>query len=257
MSDLVQSVVRAMTLLGDVAESRSGGAPVAVLADSCGLNRATAWRLLATLEAYGYVYSDPITHHYTLGLSVPKLAAASTTVGITWQAHAVLNRLSEKTGETADLAVSQGLALTYVAEVTPPAVLQANWKGRTVPLHATSTGKSLLAWLSDAEQDALLTESLPRFTEATITDPDQLRAELARTKERGYAVCAGELEETLFGVSAPVLDRRGRAFAVVSVWGPRSRVPASRFPELGELTIAAAAELAATMTNHSGPEGAS
>src|SRR5690348_6203368 len=121
MSDLVQSVGRAMTLLEAVAESPSGGAPVAVLADSCGLNRATAWRLLATLEAYGYVYSDPITHHYTLGLSVPKLAAASTTVGITWQAHAVLNRLSEKTGETADLAVSQGLALTYVAEVTPPA----------------------------------------------------------------------------------------------------------------------------------------
>jgi DNA-binding IclR family transcriptional regulator len=56
-------------------------------------------------------------------------------------------------------------------------------------------------------------------------------------------VCAGELEETLYGVSAPVLDPRGRPFAVVSVWGPQSRVPVSRFPALGLLIQEAAAEI--------------
>jgi len=245
MSDLVQSVGRAMALLEAVAESPSGGAPVAVLADSCGLNRATAWRLLATLEAHGYVYSDPITHHYTLGLSVPKLAAASTTVGITWQAHAVLNRLSEKTGETADLAVSQGLALTYVAEVTPPAVLQANWKGRAVPLHATSTGKSLLAWLSDDELGAALPARLQRFTDTTITTRAARKSAAADVRARGYAVSRGELEPALWGVSAPVVVS-GRPVAVVSVWGTEARIRARGLDALGARTVAAAGEIAAT-----------
>ncbi|MGH3445536.1 MAG: IclR family transcriptional regulator [Nocardioidaceae bacterium] len=243
MTHLVQSVSRALTLLEAVSEAPSPGATIAELAGTCELNKATVWRLLATLEAHYLVHPDPVTHRYSLGLGVPKLAVAAHSVGLTWQDRAVLDKLSRASGETADLAVVRGLALTYVAEVSPPTVLRANWLGRTVPLHATSTGKTLLAWLSEDERDALLTEPLPRFTPATVTDPQELREELIETRRRGYGVCAGELEDTLYGVSAPVLDRRERPFAVVSAWGPSNRVPASRFDELGELARTAAGEL--------------
>jgi len=240
---LVQSVERAIALLEAVSDGPAEGETVAALAEACGLNRATAWRLLATLEAYDLVYVDPSTHRYTIGLAVPRLSAAGGVVGLTRRAHGVLVRLSERTKETADLAVAQRLSLTYVAEVAPPSVLSANWLGRHVPLHATSSGKALLAWLPEAELLPLLEHELTAFTDSTITSRTALRTELAATRQRGYGVCAGELEETLYGVSAPVLDPRGRPFAVVSVWGPQSRVPVTRFPELGRLAQEAAAEI--------------
>lgn len=240
---LVQSVERAIALLEAVSEGAPEGESVATLSARCGLNRATAWRLLATLEANDLVFLDPVTHRYSLGLAVSRLAAASSFVGLTHRAHGVLERLSRETNETADLAVPQRLSLTYVAEVAPPSVLTANWLGRQVPLHATSSGKALLAWLPGSELEALLAQTLTKYTEATITAPAALREELQATRRRGYGICAGELEENLYGVSAPLLDQRGRPFAVVSIWGPRTRVPETRFPELGALAKDAAKEI--------------
>ncbi len=246
-SALVQSVERAIALLEAVSEGPPEGETVASLAKTCGLNRATAWRLLATLEAYALVSVAPSTHRYSIGLALPRLAAAGGVVGLTRRAHGVLARLSEQTGETANLAVAQRLSLTYVAEIAPQSVLTANWLGRHVPLHATSSGKALLAWLPPAELLPLLEQPLTRYTETTITSPQAFRAELDNTRERGFGVCAGELEETLYGVSAPVLDQRGRPFAVVSIWGPRGRVPEPRFAELGPLAQEAAAEIAQSL----------
>jgi len=128
-------------------------------------------------------------------------------------------------------------------------VLTASWLGRSVPLHATSTGKALLAHLPADQVRRVLAGPLTRFTDTTITDPDHLTAELAATRERGYGVCAGELESSLYGVSAPVLDRNHRPLAVLSIWGPRDRVPPERFAELGELVLRAAAEIGAARGN--------
>lgn len=63
----------------------------------------------------------------------------------------------------------------------------------------------------------------------------------------GYSVSVGELEPQMYGVEAPVLDARRRPFAIVSIWGPRDRVPESRFAELGALAREAATEIAAAM----------
>ncbi|MGB3685396.1 MAG: IclR family transcriptional regulator [Ornithinimicrobium sp.] len=244
MRGLVQSVGRAITLLEAVAAGDPNGETVASLAATCDLNRATAWRLLATLEAYALVHVDRATRRYTVGLAVPRLAAADSVVGLTSRAHGVLARLSESTNETADLAVMQRLRLVYVAEVAPASVLTAKWLGRDAPLHATSSGKVMLAWLPAVEVEPLLEQCLTRYTDTTITSVEELRREVHETRTRGYGVSPGELEESLYGVSAPVLDRRGRPFAVVSIWGPRSRVPASRFPELGALAREAALQIA-------------
>ncbi len=119
--------------------------------------------------------------------------------------------------------------MTYVGEVAPPSVMAINWVAREVPLHATSTGKAFLAWLPPEEARGLLDLPLTRYTDTTITDPDELIAQLADIRDAGYAECAGELEPTLYGVSAPVLNVDGRPLGVFSIWGPVSRVPASRF----------------------------
>lgn len=237
----VQSVDRAVALLNRVAEASPRGAPVAQLAAECGINRATAWRLLATLETHGLVERDPATNCYAIGFAVARLAASSGVDGLVRRTHHIVEQVSRSTGETADLAIAGRHGVTYVDEVAPPSVLAANWLARPVPLHATSTGKCFLAWLPERELTATVQEPLQQFTEATITDMSLLIEELARTRERGYGVCAGELEPNLFGVSAPVLGAaNGRPFAVFSIWGPADRVPVQRFSELGAAAIDAA-----------------
>jgi DNA-binding IclR family transcriptional regulator len=117
-----------------------------------------------------------------------------------------------------------------------------NWLGHPVPLHATSTGKAFLAALPHAELDAIVRAGLERFTDTTITAPRALRAALDDVRERGYAVSRGELEPTLWGVSAVARDASGRPIAVVSVWGADARVR-DRLDALGAEAARAAGEL--------------
>lgn len=239
----VQSVDRALRLLEVVAATAPRGETVATLAGRCGLNRATAWRLLGTLEAHSLVERDPATNRYRIGLAMIRMSASAGYDGLVRRTRHILESVSEKTGETADLAVAGRHGVTYVGEVAPPSVMAINWVAREVPLHATSTGKAFLAWLPADEARRLLDDPLPRFTDTTLTDPEDLMKELAATRERGYAECAGELEPALYGVSAPILNSDGRPLGVFSIWGPVARVPVSRFAELGPLVVGAAAEV--------------
>jgi DNA-binding IclR family transcriptional regulator len=242
----VQSVDRALQLLAVVATAAPRGETATELASRCGINRATAWRLLATLEAHGLVERDPSTNRYKIGLALIRMSAAAGYDGLVRRARPILERVSAETGETADLAVAGLHGVTYVGEVAPPSVMAINWLAREVPLHATSTGKAFLAWLPPDEAIGLLERPLREFTDTTVTDPDVLLAELAETRARGYAECAGELEPTLYGVSAPVINAAdSRPLAVFSIWGPVDRVPVSRFPQLGPVVIEAAAEVGA------------
>jgi DNA-binding IclR family transcriptional regulator len=238
----VQSVQRAAALLEAVADSAEPRtAPE--LAEVCGLNRSTAWRILATLEDEGLVDRD--SGRYSIGQGIVRLASAATD-SLPRAARPHLEQLSRRTGETVSLAVPRRLQLVYVDQVQAPHVMAADWLGRAVPLHATSTGKALLAFMPPDELDTVITRSLPRFTDRTITDPAELRAELDRTRRRGYAVSRGELETALWGASAPIRDGLGRPIAVVSVWGAEARLKAKgRLDELGRAAAATASAVAA------------
>jgi len=240
----VQSVDRAVRLLHAVAAASGSQATVTALAAACGLNRATAWRILMTLEAAGMVSADRVTGQYAIGLALVELARSAGVDALAAAAHVVLERLSRQTGETAALAAVRGGGLTYVDEVAPSAIVTVSgWRGRVVPLHATSTGKVLLAF-SDPTTIAQMTgPRLRRWTPTTITDHDDLLDDLEETRRRGYAVCRGEYEESAHGVSAPVLDSARRPVAVVSVWGPADRVSPARFEALGALVREAALSL--------------
>jgi DNA-binding IclR family transcriptional regulator len=243
----VQSVERAADLLKAVA---SAGEPetAPALASRCGLNRSTTWRLLATLELHGLVDRDPETGRYSIGHAVVQLARASGYEALARRAQPLLRRLAEDTGETVNLAVPHLLQLVYVSQMQAPHVMTANWLGRPVALHATSTGKAFLAWLPHEERAVTLAKPLERYTETTLTDRAALEAELESVRRRGYAVSRGELEPGLYGVSAASLDDLERPAAVVSVWGSEGRIRAHGFRVLGEAAAATARELAARLS---------
>jgi DNA-binding IclR family transcriptional regulator len=243
----VQAVDRAATLLKAVATSHRP-ATVPELARSCGLNRSTAWRLLATLERQGLVERDPVTQRYSVGYAIFQIAAGDDHDSLVRRAHGVIERLARQTRATVSLAVAKRFNLVYVDQVDEPRALSPNWLGRSLPLHATSGGKAFLAWLPKDERDAILTGRLRRFTSTTVTERRRLEAELAGDRRRGYSTCLGELEETLWGVSSAVLDQRQRPIAIVNVWGPSNRLTAERLPSVGAKTAHAAGEIGALIT---------
>src|SRR5215208_8406636 len=234
----IQSIDRAVELLEAIA---AAGEPVTapVLADRCGLNRSTAWRMLATLEHHGLVERAPATNRYGLGFALLRLAAAAGHEPLVRLAHPLLRRLAEATGETVNLAVARRLELVYADQVQAPHVMAPDWLGHRVPLHATSTGKAFLAALPEADLEGI---PLDRFTDTTITGAAALRAELDAVRARGFAASRGELEPALWGVSAAARDRAGRPVAVVSVWGAGERV-GDRLDALGADVAGAARAL--------------
>src|SRR3954452_17178542 len=137
----VQSVARAAELL----KALETPATVFDLADRTGLNRSTAWRILATLEDEGLVERDPATGRYAVGYALVALAAGAGHEPLVRRAHGQLSALAEACAETASLAVPRALQLVYVDQVEAPHVMAANWLGRPTPLHAISTGNGLLS----------------------------------------------------------------------------------------------------------------
>jgi DNA-binding IclR family transcriptional regulator len=238
----IQSVDRAASLIKAIADSPHPPT-VNELATACGLNRSTTWRLLATLDGHGLIERDPVSQRYSLGYAFLRIAAGADVDPLVRRGRPVLEQLAQDTGEATNLAVARRFSLVYVDQVDPPHVMAPNWYGRTVPLHATSTGKAYLAFLPAEEQEAVLPRRLDRYTGTTVTDRRRLAQELETVRRDGYAVCVGELEESLFGASAPVLSEQGRPVAIVSVWGTEHRLPRERLPEVGRRAVEAAEEL--------------
>lgn len=239
----VQSVDRAVVLLKAI--SASPRPPTAwELAQTCGLNRSTAWRLLQTLEHHGLVDRDEATQRYGIGYTALQVAAGAGYDALARRARPILQRVAEAAGESVMLAAVRTFSLVYVDQVDPAGVPVPNWLGRQLPMHATSAGKVFLAWLPDEERDALLPSRLERYSVHTITDRAQLWASLADVRRDGYGSCLGEFEEFSNGVSAAVLDHRARPAVILNIWGPSQRVSPQRLPMLGRMALAAAHEIA-------------
>jgi DNA-binding IclR family transcriptional regulator len=107
-------------------------------------------------------------------------------------------------------------------------VKAVSWVGRRYPLHASSSGKVLLASLEAVRLERFLFGGLERPTAATITDPGELRSEIERVRAQGYAAIVDELEEGLASVSVPIADGDGRLVATLNVTGPSFRLDAER-----------------------------
>ncbi|MDQ1040060.1 DNA-binding IclR family transcriptional regulator [Streptomyces sp. V3I8] len=243
----VQSVDRAVSVLEILA--RLGEAGVTEIADELDVHKSTAFRLLGVLENRGLVSQARDRGKYFLGAGVLRLAgAAAVRLDISQEGVGVCRELADELGETANIAVLDDTAAVNIMQARGAASVTAqNWLGRRTPLHATSSGKVLLAHLPETLREGLLARTLPRFTERTITGTAALRAELAAVVEQGYAFAREELELGLAATAAPVRAHDGKVIGAISVSGPVYRLGPDRLPELAERTAAAAADLSRRM----------
>jgi DNA-binding IclR family transcriptional regulator len=243
----VQSVDRAVSVLEILA--RHGEAGVTEIADELEVHKSTAFRLLGVLENRGLVAQEKERGKYYLGAGVLRLAgAAAVRLDISQEGVPVCRELAGELGETANIAVLDDDAAVNVMQARGTASVTAqNWLGRRTPLHATASGKVLLAHLPPTLREGLLARPLHRFTEHTVTGAAVLRGELETVTGQGYAITQEELEIGLAAVAAPVRSHDGKVIASISVSGPVYRLTPDRLPDLAKRTLAAGIELSRRM----------
>ncbi|MER6073355.1 IclR family transcriptional regulator [Streptomyces sp. NPDC001393] len=244
----VQSVDRAISVLEILAQR--GEAGVSEVAGEIDVHKSTAFRLLGALEARGLVEQSGERGKYRLGFGIVRLAGAVTgRIDITQQGRPVCERLAEEIGETVNIAVMQEHYAINLYQVRGTAAVTAhNWVGQLTPLHATSSGKIMLAHLPAKERAALLTDAgLKKLTPHTISSKAKLEKNLAAARERGYAWTLEELEIGLHAMAAPIRDREGQVIASISASGPSYRFTEERMHELAPVLVKGAEEISHRM----------
>ena len=225
----VQSVERTLDVLEFLGSSEQE-LGVSEIGAATGLSVATVHRLLGTLVSRGYVRRNGQTRRYGLGLRALTIAiTARDRIGPL--ALPFLEELVEASQETANLAVLEDGSTLYIEQAFPPkrTLRMFTDPGNRVPLHATGTGKVLLAYQPPRLIEFILGRAgLSRQTVSTITDLAQLRAELQRIRRDGYAADYEEQEEGVRCLAAPVFGPDGNIFAAMSVSGPASRLDGVR-----------------------------
>jgi DNA-binding IclR family transcriptional regulator len=246
----VQSVDRALTVLDLLAQRGEVG--VTELAAELGVHKSTAFRLVTALERRQLVEQVGDRGKYRLGLGILRLAAATTgRLDVTRESQSVCERLAAEFGETVNVAIlDETSAMNVMQEYGPAAVGTRNWIGQRTPLHATSSGKVLLAFADETLRKAVLTGPLERHTERTVTDPNELRRQLDEAVRRGWAGTNEELEVGLTAVAAPIRNGAGRVIAAVSVSGPSYRLQVESFPDVAARLIAGADEISTRLGHY-------
>jgi DNA-binding IclR family transcriptional regulator len=189
-----------------------------------GLTRTTAHRLLKSLEAHGLIAARG-GRGYELGPRLLRLAAAAEQGSrLRAVAHPALERLARVTGESAQLYVHHTLGERIcVDSVQSSSELRTIVPvGAVLPITHGSAGKIMMAWEPPEEQRRWIEQATPR-TDATPTG-EQLARQLATARRLGWASSAGERQEGVGSVSAPVLGSHGELIAAVSISGPITRV---------------------------------
>lgn len=209
------------------------------IARRCELAPSTTHRLLASLQRHNFARQITETSKYALGLGLLEYGyAILNELDIREHAASALASLNRTTRETIHLAVLDGFDLVYVdRRDTEYGVRVHTSIGRRGTPHTTGVGKAMLAYLPKAELEAYLSRPLARKTTRSITDPDALRADLTRTRERGFAIDDGEDKEHVRCVAAPILGPGGRPLAAISISVPDSRYDIDQLIALAPLVL--------------------
>lgn len=251
-------VQRAASLLrhianGDRVTNMSG------TARALGINRTTLLRLLRTLESERLIESDPDRSGWKIGLGLIGLAAqAFFSQDLVQVAVPVADRLVERLGLSAHLAVLDGREVIFVVRRTPNAMLVSNVRvGARLPAHGSNLGRIILAHLAPVQVDALYRgQKMTAISKQTPITLEQLRCQLDKDRACGLAWSDGFVEPDLSSVAAAVLDASGRPVAALNVSGRGDEfADPGRRQQIGEAVRDAAEEISHRLGWHPAAHG--
>ncbi len=222
---IIQSVAHAL----DVLEEFKGDAielGVTELSKKLKLHKNNIFRLLATLEARGYIEQNKSTENYRLGLKSLELGQTFIRqMGLLRQARPTLEELAARANETSYLAIMRSQDVIYLDVVEANQTVRvASRVGLRLPPFCTAVGKVLIASDSEEELRKKLPEHLEKRTDKTITDSKALIEHLKKVHKQGFALDDEEYEEGVRCIAAPVRDYTGNVVAAISISGPAMRM---------------------------------
>ena len=210
------------------------------------IGRSTAHRLLTTLAARGFLAQDARTKSYRPGPMLLEVALASIRgLELRSVVRPVLEELRDETHETAHLLIVNGASATFVDSVESRRMLRTSSRiGVTLPTHATSGGKAVLAEMTLEELRRIYPEPrLPNMTVRTTATRQALEAELEAIRQRGYAINRGESESDVTAVGAVIRTSGRGPDAAIAVSGPSTRITTDQLEHLGTRVLQAAAQI--------------
>lgn len=202
------------------------------LADHLDMGASVVHNHLSTLEEHGYVLRDD--DQYRLGLKFLELGGYTRNQEELYKvAEPEIERLAEETGELVNLMTEdRGLGVYLKRSKGTDAVDLDTYAGMRVHLQTTALGKAILAYTPGERVDEIVEyHGLPRVTERTITDRDELDEALERVRERGYAHDDGERLQGLRCVAAPIKNDENLAIGAISISAPANRLKNHQFEE--------------------------
>ncbi|KAA6464790.1 IclR family transcriptional regulator [Acidobacteria bacterium AB60] len=229
----VQALDRAFAVLDLLGESETP-LGLAQVASALQLHKSTAHRFLMVLERH-HMVERTVSGKFRLGLRLFDFGnRAIEQYDLRDRAQPHLRRLVAETEETAHLCILEQARVIYIDKIEPArSVRMITRIGASNPVHCTSVGKAMLAFLpEDRAAEIIRRTRFERFTNRTIATADALKTEIEKTRRRGYAVDDEELEEGLRCIAVPVLDGQRQPVAAVSVSGPSFRVTAQKLPSI-------------------------
>lgn len=186
------------------------------------INAASVYRALNSLKKIGYVRQHPKDSKYQLTLKIAWVSAqVLENVQLRQIAHPFLQHLTSVTNETTHLAVLDGTEFVYIDKVDNTQAMRMRSRvGQRGQLHSTAAGKSMLAFLPQAELESLLRHlKFQSLTENTITDLERFRDQLAKIRRLGFALDDEENEVGIRCIGSPIYDHAGRLSGALSVSG--------------------------------------
>ncbi len=241
--------LRAFAVLEQIVRS---DAPMSLdqVTQATGLPKPTAFRILGLLQSAALLRREPLTRRYVVGPRLAGLALHLWNHGaLRAQWGRALQEAVDAIGETCNLTVLDGEQVLYLERVETPRHLRLHLEpGTRVPLHCTASGKLFLCQMKPQQIRRLLGPGpYPRYTEATISDPELLQCELRTVRETMVGTHDGELFEDSVAVAVPICDEAGRIHAAVAVHAPSSRLTLGACMQHLDTLRRAAASIGATL----------
>jgi len=219
----VEAIETTLSILSVLQEEE--GAGVTEIANSIGRSKGTVYNHLSTLRQHDYVVKDDDV--YQLGFRFIEVSyRAKRRLKILDIIREQIDKIARETGEMALFQIEEhGFGVCLEKALGENAVQTPVHVGYRTTLHDTAVGKAILAHLPEERvADIVERHGLPHKTEQTITDCEDLYAELERIRERGYATNASETITGLVGIGAPLHNQNNEVIGGISVIGPKSRL---------------------------------
>jgi DNA-binding IclR family transcriptional regulator len=223
------------------------------LSKRLGISKASLLRIVSTLEAGAYLTRDPGTKRYRLGMRLFYLGMiVRHQMDLRTFAQPELRRLAELTGETAALFVPDSSGPICIDVIQSSKAMRVFAQlGSRMPWNAGTSPKVILAYLPEAERERILArDQFERFTEFTVTNPDQIREILSEIRRLGYYVGVRDLDADALGIGAPIFDDAGLIAGAIGVAAPVVRLPDTEVGQIIDLVCGATAEISRLLGYH-------